>query len=108
AVGSERDGLVQSAHGALRAHRYSHDLLDGGDAALANLHRSLDGVRVIRVEVLLPAAVHAPRRAVDALLDGGVRDLLHQDANLHSANSFRDVDGAILPELTDESIRGTF
>ena len=47
-----------------------------------SLHRSLDGVRVIRVEVLLPAAVHAPRGRVDALLDGGVWHLFDQDANL--------------------------
>jgi len=31
-----------------------------------------------------PVAVHAPRRGVDLLLDGGVRNLLHQDAYLHS------------------------
>ena len=84
AVGAERDGLVQRAHGALRAHRHGDDLLDRDGAALLDLHRRLDGVRVIRVEVLLPAAVHAPRRGVDPLLDGGVRDLLHQDAYLHS------------------------
>jgi hypothetical protein len=37
---------------------------------------------VIRVEVALAAAVHAPRRRIDPLLDGGVGDLLHQDADL--------------------------
>ena len=84
AVGAQRDGLVQRAHGALGAHRHGDDLLDRDRAALLDLHRSLDGVRVIRVEVLLPAAVHAPRRGIDFLLDGGVRDLLHQDAYLHS------------------------
>ena len=87
AVGAERDGLVQRADGALGAHRDGDDLLDGHRAALFDLHRGLDGVGVIRVEVLLPAAVHAPRRWVDALLDGGVRNLLDQDAYLHSGQS---------------------
>ena len=83
AVGAERDGLVQRAHGGLGAHRHGDDLLDGQRAALLDLHRRLDGVRVIRVEVLLAAAVHAPRRGVDALLDGGVWHLFDQDADLH-------------------------
>ena len=83
AVGAERDGLVQGAHGAVGAHRHGDDLLDGDGAALLDLHRRLDRVRVIRVEVLLSAAVHTPRRGIDPLLDGGVRDLLHQDAYLH-------------------------
>ena len=43
----------------------------------------LDRVGVVRVEVLLPAAVHAPRRRVEPLLDGSVRDLLHKHAYLH-------------------------
>src|ERR1039458_9503461 len=84
AVGTERDGLVQRTHGAVRTHRYGHDLLDRDHAALFDLHRRLDGVRVIRVEILLAAAVHTPRRGVNLLLDGGIRDLLHQDAYLHS------------------------
>src|ERR1700704_3827958 len=85
AVGAERHGLVQGAHGAFRAHRHGDDLLDCNRAALLDLHRRLDGVRVIRVEVLLPAAVHAPCRGIDFLLDGGVRNLLHQHAYLHSS-----------------------
>jgi hypothetical protein len=93
AVGAERDRLVQRAHGAVGAHRHGDDLLDGDRAALFDLHRRLDGVRVIGVEVLLPAAVHAPRRGVELLLDGGVRDLLHQDAYLHSGNSLGSVGG---------------
>ncbi len=83
AVGAERDGLVQGAHGAVGAHRHGDDLLDGDGAALLDLHRRLDRVRVIRIEVLLSAAVHTPRRGIDPLFDGGVRDLLHQDAYLH-------------------------
>jgi hypothetical protein len=62
AVGAERDGLVQRAHGALRAHRHGDDLLDLDRAALLDLHGGLDGVRVEGVEVLLAAAVQAPRR----------------------------------------------
>src|SRR4029079_16036827 len=47
---------------------------------------------------------HSPRRGIDPLLDGGVRDLLHQDAYLHSASplgllvrmlSLRAVDGRV-------------
>ncbi len=86
AVGAERDRLVQRAHGALGAHRDGDDLIHRDGAALFDLHGGLDGVGVVGVEVLLPAAVHAPRRGVDALLDGGVRNLLNQDANLHSVD----------------------
>ena len=82
AVGAQRDRLVQRAHGGLGAHRHRDDLVDLDRAALADLHRRLDGVRVEGVQVLLPGAVHPPRRGVDALLDGGVRDLFDQDANL--------------------------
>src|SRR5437763_137799 len=84
AVGAERHGLVEGAQRTLGAHRDRHDLLDGDVAALLDLHRRLDGVRVERVQVLLPAAVHAPRRGIDALLDGGVRNLFDQDANLQN------------------------
>jgi len=87
AVGPQRHRLVQRPHGALGAHRHGDNLLNRGDAPLLDLHRRLDGVRVVRVQVLLPAAVHAPRRGVDPLLDGGVGNLLHQHAYLHSANS---------------------
>ena len=75
--------FVQRAHGARRAHRDRDDLVDVDRPALLELHRRLDGMRVERVEVLLPAPVHAPRRGVDALLDGGVRHLFDQDADLH-------------------------
>ena len=53
AVGAERDGLVEGARRALGAHRHRHDLLDRDRSALADLHRSLDHMRVIRVQVLL-------------------------------------------------------
>jgi hypothetical protein len=56
--------------------------LHDGDLAM-QLHRSLDRMRVVGVEVLLPGTLQTPRRRVDPLLDGGVRDLLHQDADLH-------------------------
>ncbi len=62
AVGAERDGLVQRPHGAVGSHRHRHDLLHGSDSALADLHRGLDRVGVVGVEVLLAAAVHPPRR----------------------------------------------
>ena len=61
AVGAERDGLVQRAHRGLRAHRHRDDLVDLDRAALLELHGGLDGVRVERVQVLLTAAVEAPR-----------------------------------------------
>ena len=82
AVGAQRDGLVQRAHGGARAHRHGDDLLDLDHAALLDLHRGFDRVRVVGVEVALAAAVHAPGRRVDPLLDGGVGHLLHQDADL--------------------------
>ena len=84
AVGSQRHRLVQRAHGALGPHRDRDDLLHGDAAALPDLHRRLDGVGVVGVEVPLPAAVHAPRRRIELLLHRGVRDLLHQHAYLHS------------------------
>ena len=59
AVGAERDRLVQRAHRARRAHRDGDDLVDLDGPALADLHRRLDRVRVVRVQVLLAAAVHA-------------------------------------------------
>jgi hypothetical protein len=74
---------VQRADRRLGAHRDRDHLVDLQLAALLELHRRLDGVGVERVEVLLAAAVQAPRRRVDALLDGGVRDLFDQDADLH-------------------------
>jgi hypothetical protein len=81
AVGAERDGLVEGADGALRPHRHRDDLVHVDGAALLDLHGGLDGVGVERVEVLLTAPVQAPRRGIDALLDGSVRDLFDQDAN---------------------------
>src|SRR6185369_1560214 len=78
--------------------------LDG--AALLDLHRSLDGVRVIRVVVLLTAAIQTTRARVDALLDGGVRDFLDQHGDLHgvSASSGERTFGMLPLSLTDESI----
>ena len=84
AVSSQRHRLVQRAHGRLGPHRHRDDLLDGHAAALPDLHRRLDGVGVVGVEIPLPAAVHAPRRGIELLLDRGVGDLLHQHAYLHS------------------------
>ena len=82
AVGAERDGLVQRTHGALRAHGDRHDLLDIRLAALLDLHGGLDRVGVEGIEVLLTGAVEALRARVHAFLDGGVRHLFHEDADL--------------------------
>jgi hypothetical protein len=87
AVGAERDGLVQRAHRRLGAHRHRDDLVDAELAGLLELHRRLDGVRVERVEVPLAAAVQPARGRVDALLDGGVRHLFDQDADLHGVRT---------------------
>jgi hypothetical protein len=73
------------------------DLVDLDRASLLELHRRLDGVRVERVEVLLPDAVQSPRRRVDALLDGGVRHLLHQDADLHLGSRSSNRPGGWMP-----------
>jgi hypothetical protein len=73
---------VECAHGALRAHRHGHDLLDIHHAAFLDLHGGFDGVCVEGIEVLLTASIEALGIRVHALLDSGVRDLLHQDANL--------------------------
>jgi hypothetical protein len=43
-------------------------------------------VGVERIEVGLAAAVEATASGVDALLDGGVRNLFHQDANLQGSS----------------------
>ena len=75
--------IIARALRGLRAHRDRDDLVDLDHTALFELHRRLDGVRVERVEVLLPASVQAPRRGVDALLDCGVWHLFDQDADLH-------------------------
>ncbi len=82
AIGSERDRLVQSADGGVGAHRHGDDFLDRDRAALLDLHGGLDGVCVEGVQVLLAAAVQPHRAGVDALLNGGVRNLLDQDADL--------------------------
>ena len=60
AVDAERDRLADRAVGGVRAHRHGDDLVDADDAALLDPDGLLDGVRVVRVEVLLAAAVHAP------------------------------------------------
>ena len=83
AVGAERDGLVERAHGGLRAHRDGDDLVDVDGATLLELHGRLDGVGVERVQVLLTRAVQSAGRGIDALLDGGVRHLFDEDADLH-------------------------
>src|SRR5215208_112590 len=89
AVGAQRDGLVQGAHRGLGAHRHGDHLVDLRVPALLDLHRRLDGVGVERVEVLLPAAVQAPRRRIDPLLDGGVGHLFDQDTDLHLVHAPR-------------------
>ena len=89
AVGAERDGLVQRAERGIGAHRDRDDLVHRDRSALLDLHGGLDRVRVEGVQVLFPAAVEALGIRVHALLDGGVRDLFHQDANLQSGLLFR-------------------
>ena len=59
AVDAERDRLADRAVGGLGAHRHGDDLVDGHGARLLDPHGLFDGVRVVRVEVLLAAAVHA-------------------------------------------------
>ena len=44
-----------------------------------------------------PLTVHPPRRGIDALLDGGVRDLFDQDANLQRGLLIGSDGGSILP-----------
>jgi len=102
----ERDGLVQRTDRGLRAHGDGDDLVDRDGATLLDLHGRLDGVRVIRVEVLLTAAIQTTRGGVDALLDGGVRDFLDQHGDLHgvSASSGERTIGMVPLSLTDESI----
>src|SRR3954469_12605411 len=70
------------------------------------MHRTLYGVRVIGVEVLLTAAIQTTRARVDALLDGGVGDFLDQHGDLHgvSASSGERTFGMVPVLLTDESI----
>src|SRR5204863_8640646 len=82
AVGAQRDRLVEGTHRGLWAHRHGDDLFDLGLAALANLHRGLDAVRVEGVQVLLAGAIEPLRVRVDPLLNGGVRDLLDETADL--------------------------
>ena len=82
AVGAEGDGLVQGADGGVGTHGHRDDLLDRDRATLLDLHGSLEGVRIEGVEVFLATAVEAHRAGIDALLDGGVRYLLDQDADL--------------------------
>ncbi len=74
--------LCSARDGGLGAHRHGDDLVDLGVAALADLHRRLDAVGVERVEVLLAGAVEPLGARIDPLLDGGVRDLLDETANL--------------------------
>ena len=82
AVGAEGDGLVQGTDGGFGTHGHRDDLLDRDRATLLDLHGRLEGVRVEGVEVFLSAAVQSHRAGVDALLNGGVRYLLDQDADL--------------------------
>jgi hypothetical protein len=95
---------VQRTQGAVGPHGHGDDLVDLDLPTLLELHGSLDGMGVVRVEVLLPGPVQTPRRRVDPLLDGGVRDLLHQDANLHFRASLSQTSVRDPTELTDESV----
>ena len=60
--------------------------LDLDGTALLDVHGGFDGVRVVRIEVLLPAAVEAARGRVDPLGDRCVRDLLDEDTDLHGVS----------------------
>jgi hypothetical protein len=104
AVGPQRDRLVQGAHGGARAHGHRDDLVHVDVPALLELHGRLDGVRVVRVEVLLATAVHAPGRRIDALLDGGVWHLFDQDADLHLGLLWQTNVRIVPRTLTDESV----
>src|SRR5262249_55598456 len=73
---------------------------DRDRAALLDLHGGLDGVGIEGVEVFLAAAVQAHRLGVDSLLDGGVRYLLDQDADLQVRASL----AGCFRLLTDQSI----
>src|SRR2546421_3892540 len=81
-IGAQRNRLVEGSYRRLRPHRDGDDLLDLGRPALTDLHGGLDRVGVIGVEVLLSAPVEPAARGIDSLLDGGVRDLFDEDANL--------------------------
>src|SRR5947208_2855387 len=100
AVSAERDSLVQSADGGARPHSHRYDLLDRDRATLLDLHRRLEGMRVEGVEIFLAATVQPHRVRIDALLNGGVRYLLDQDADLQDKASLgvilRSSRGAIL------------
>jgi hypothetical protein len=82
--------LWSARTGGLGPHRHRDDLLDLDGAALLDLHGGLDGVGVVGVEVLLPAAVHATRRRVDPLLHGGIWHLFDEDTDLHLTASSGD------------------
>src|SRR4051812_177355 len=82
AVGAESDGLVERAHGAVRAHGDRDDLVDLGVAAFADLHGGLDAVRVEWIQVLLAGAIEPLRVRIDPLLDGGVRNLFDEATDL--------------------------
>ena len=76
--------LCSARCGRVGPHRHGHDLLDLDRAALLDLHRGLDRVRVEGIQVLLAAAVEAHGAGVHALLDGGVRDFLYEDTDLQT------------------------
>ena len=84
AVGAHRERLAERVHRLLRPERDHHDL-----AALRLLESKclLDGIDVRGVERALPRAVETVRPRVEPLVDGGVRDLLDADGDLHAADS---------------------
>src|SRR5262249_61107951 len=94
---------VERGPGGLGAHRHGDDLLDLGRAAFADLHRSLDRVRVVRVEVLLTRAIEPAGRRIDPLLDGCVGHLLDEDANLQ-VSLLNPMNDGHYTRLTDQSI----
>ena len=104
AIRAQGHGLVERAHGGLGAHRHGDDLLDRDGATLLDLHRRLDGVRVVRVEVLLPAAIHQPRVGVEPLLHRGIWHLFDEDTDLHLASCGRRTSRSVPSMLTDESV----
>ena len=78
---------VQSALCARRPHRHRDDLVDFDRAALADLHRGLDRMRVIRIQRPLTTAIKTTSRRIGALTHRGVRHLLHKNTDLQ-LNSF--------------------
>ncbi len=82
AVGAHREGLAQRVHRLLGPERHDHDL---AALRLLDAERFLDGIDVGRIERSLARAIETVRRRVETLVDGGVRNLLDADGDLHRA-----------------------